>query len=152
MFEQFIREQQYLKGVSPRTIQWYRESFKWRGSPNADLKDFVIGMRQKGLKPGSCNNRIRAVNAYLRWLITQKADDSKPHLCWYVLDENNKVVRTKCMYEADAFLSNPRRIVKQETVADKYRVSTVFLGLNHEYWFATPESVAFANSPADGLE
>jgi integrase/recombinase XerD len=25
-------------------------------------------MREKGLKPSSCNNRIRAVNAYLQWL------------------------------------------------------------------------------------
>lgn len=32
-----------------------------------DLTDFVIRMRQKGLLAASCNNRIRAVNAYLHW-------------------------------------------------------------------------------------
>ena len=71
MFEQFIRERQFLHNVSPRTIEWYRESFKWLNVPDpnkADLKSFVIRMREKGLKPSSCNNRIRAVNAYLEWL------------------------------------------------------------------------------------
>jgi len=71
MFEKFIKERQYLQNVSPRTIQWYRESFKWLVEPaptQSDLKAFVIRMREKGLKASSCNNRIRAVNAYLQWL------------------------------------------------------------------------------------
>ena len=33
-FEQFIRERQYLHNVSPRTIQWYREAFKWLRIPD----------------------------------------------------------------------------------------------------------------------
>ncbi|HVO64015.1 MAG TPA: hypothetical protein VMT53_24040 [Terriglobales bacterium] len=48
-FEAFIRERQYLGNVSPRTIQWYRESFKWLGTPPTDertLKAFVIRMRE----------------------------------------------------------------------------------------------------------
>jgi integrase/recombinase XerD len=48
MFEQFIKERQYLQNVSPRTVEWYRESFKWLGEPqpnNAQLKAFVIRMR-----------------------------------------------------------------------------------------------------------
>jgi integrase/recombinase XerD len=67
MFAQFIKERQYLANVSPATLRWYAESFKWLGSPDADLKEFVIRMREKGLKATSCNNRIRAVNAYLKW-------------------------------------------------------------------------------------
>jgi hypothetical protein len=58
MFEQFIKERQYLQNVSPRTIQWYQESFKWLDNPNpnkAELKQFVILMREKGLKVSSCN-------------------------------------------------------------------------------------------------
>jgi integrase/recombinase XerD len=69
-FEQFIRERQYLQNVSPRTIQWYREAFKWLDDEQPDqqaLKMFVIRMRERGLKASSCNNRIRAVNAYLNW-------------------------------------------------------------------------------------
>jgi integrase/recombinase XerD len=71
MFEEFIEERQYLQNVSPRTIEWYRESFKWliEPAPNqTQLKAFVIRMREKSLKPPGCNNRIRAVNAYLKWL------------------------------------------------------------------------------------
>ena len=68
MFEKFCKERQYLTNVSPRTIGWYRESFKWLGVENpteSDLKSFVLRMRELKLKPLSCNNRIRAVNAYL---------------------------------------------------------------------------------------
>lgn len=70
-FEQFIRERIYLKNVSPRTVEWYRESFKWLVKfplTEAGLKEFVIAMRQSGLKPVSCNGRIRVANAFLKWL------------------------------------------------------------------------------------
>jgi integrase/recombinase XerD len=70
-FEQFIKERIYLKNVSPRTVEWYREAFKWLGKfPLTDdgLKEFVIAMRQAGLKPVSCNGRIRVANAFLKWL------------------------------------------------------------------------------------
>jgi hypothetical protein len=69
-FEQFIREKTYLVSVSPRTVEWYRQSFKWLAleSPtDEDLKSFVIRMREAGLKPSATNNRIRAVNSYLKW-------------------------------------------------------------------------------------
>jgi integrase/recombinase XerD len=70
VFEQFIQERQYLHNVSPQTVVWYRASFKWLGTESpteSDLKSFVLRMRAAGLKPSSCNNRIRAVSAYLRW-------------------------------------------------------------------------------------
>jgi integrase/recombinase XerD len=69
-FEQFIKERRYLQNVSERAVEWYNESLKWlrvQEPTDADLKDFVLRMREKGLKPSSCNNRIRAVNAYLKW-------------------------------------------------------------------------------------
>jgi integrase/recombinase XerD len=67
---QFIKERQYLSNVSPATLEWYRQSLHWLGTntpSDADLKDFVMRMREKGLKATACNNRIRAVNAYLKW-------------------------------------------------------------------------------------
>jgi integrase/recombinase XerD len=70
-FEKFVKERKYLQNVSPRTIEWYNESFKWLGNENPsedDLTDLVVRMREKGLSSASCNNRIRAVNAYLKWL------------------------------------------------------------------------------------
>jgi integrase/recombinase XerD len=69
-FSQFIKERQYLCNVSPATVEWYEQSLRWLGveSPSdAQLKSFVLRMREKGLKPTACNNRIRAVNAYLKW-------------------------------------------------------------------------------------
>ena len=69
-FEQFIKERQYLTNVSPATIEWYRQSLAWLGTESptdADLKSFVMRMREKGLKPSGCNCRIRAVNAFLKW-------------------------------------------------------------------------------------
>src|SRR5215471_2463332 len=69
MFEQFIKERQFLANVTPATIEWYRQSLAWLGIEalsDADLKAFVIRMREKGLKPSGCNCRIRAVNAYLK--------------------------------------------------------------------------------------
>src|SRR5688500_14098183 len=69
-FEQFIRERKYLQNVSPRTIDWYEACFKWLGRyelTDDGIKEFVIGMRQGGLKPISCNSRIRVANAYFRW-------------------------------------------------------------------------------------
>lgn len=47
-FEQFIKERQFISNVSPRTIQWYRESFAWLDNPeptNDELKALVIRMR-----------------------------------------------------------------------------------------------------------
>jgi integrase/recombinase XerD len=98
---QFIKERQYLSNVSPATVEWYKQSLRWLGTetPTADdLKAFVIRMRESGLKPTACNNRIRAVNAYLKWaglphrasklkepqciLPTFTAPQVKSLLCW----------------------------------------------------------------------
>lgn len=70
LFERFLKERKYLKNVAPTTIEWHTQSLRWLGveDPTPDnLNDFVMRMRDAGLKPISCNNRIRSVNAYLRW-------------------------------------------------------------------------------------
>jgi integrase/recombinase XerD len=69
-FEQFIRERQYIQGVTPATVHWYRQSFRLlpnEDPTDAELKDFIIAMRARGCKPSGCNCRARAVNAYLKW-------------------------------------------------------------------------------------
>jgi hypothetical protein len=33
-FEQFIKERQFISNVSPRTIEWYRESFQLLDTPD----------------------------------------------------------------------------------------------------------------------
>ena len=67
-FEHFSRERQYLRDVSPATVAWYKQGLHWLGTESrsgADLKDFVLPMRERGLKATGCKNRIRAVNAFL---------------------------------------------------------------------------------------
>jgi integrase/recombinase XerD len=69
-FQQFIRERQYLHNVSPRTIEWYENSFRWlpcETPSQQQLNETVVRMRERGLKPTGCNCAIRAINAYLRW-------------------------------------------------------------------------------------
>jgi integrase/recombinase XerD len=69
-FAEFLRERQYLQNVSNATLDWYRNAFKWLVSPspsNAELKDVVMRMRAKGLRPTGCNSSICAINSYLKW-------------------------------------------------------------------------------------
>jgi integrase/recombinase XerD len=85
-FQQFIRERQYLANVSPSTIEWYTNSLKWLPSESPtqeQLKDAVMRMREKGLKPSGCNCAIRAINAYLHWSSAgseRKCGPGCPHL------------------------------------------------------------------------
>jgi integrase/recombinase XerD len=77
-FEQFIRERQYLANVTPATIEWYKDSFKWlrTESPSQeDLKDAVMRMRAKGRKATGCNSAIQAFNTYAHW--AHAGSDSK---------------------------------------------------------------------------
>lgn len=69
-FDQFLKERLYLQNVSQRTVEWYRQAFAWLCTEEPtqdDLTRMVVAMRERGLKATSVNNRVRAVNAYLRW-------------------------------------------------------------------------------------
>jgi len=69
-FEQFIQERIYLHNVSPRTVDWYKQTFHWLEKyplTEQGLKQLVIAMREAGLQAISCNSRIRCINAYLKW-------------------------------------------------------------------------------------
>lgn len=69
-FTKFTRERRYLHNVSPATVSWYTHALKWLPSETptqAELKDTVLRMREKGLKETGCNAAIRAINAYLHW-------------------------------------------------------------------------------------
>jgi hypothetical protein len=55
-FEQFLRERTYIHTVTPGLIG------------KADLQHFVVHLRQRGVRPVTCNTWIRALNAFCRWL------------------------------------------------------------------------------------
>ena len=97
---QFIKERQYLSNVSPATVEWYTQSLHWLGTESptsAELKGFVLRMREKGLKATACNCRIRAVNAYLKWagssLRVPKLKEPEFILPTFTLDQVHRLTR-----------------------------------------------------------
>jgi integrase/recombinase XerD len=69
-FEQYFREKRYLANVTPATIEWYRNSLRWLRTDTPtqdDLKDAVMRMREKKLKPTGVNSAIQALNTYTHW-------------------------------------------------------------------------------------
>lgn len=82
-FENFLRERIYLHNVTPKTAEWYRNVWGvlqrwWRTLPadsrdrsaftRTDLQEFVVHLRERGVKPVSCNCYLRGLNAFCRWL------------------------------------------------------------------------------------
>jgi integrase/recombinase XerD len=78
LFESFVKDRRYGKGVSVRTEGWYRQS--WHAfqdalsgaSPEAlsksDFVPVIEGLCSRGVSPITINTYARAINAFLRWL------------------------------------------------------------------------------------
>ena len=86
LFQQFLRERKYIQNVTPATCEWYECAWTAFGgsrasaperSPSAalitktDLQHFVVHLRERGVRPVTCNTWIRALNAFCRWLHDQ---------------------------------------------------------------------------------
>ena len=72
LFQQFIDERRYLKGVSPATVEWYRYSFlaferRCDEITKPKLRSPVVDMVKSGLSACSVNDYIRCMNAFLVW-------------------------------------------------------------------------------------
>jgi len=85
-FQQFLRERTYIHNVTSKTLSWYDTAWKpfnrsRSTSPSqpasaplisrTDLQSFVVYLRERGVKPVSCNTWLRALNAFCRWLHEQ---------------------------------------------------------------------------------
>jgi hypothetical protein len=71
MFEQFIQERVYLKGVSPKTVISYGCAFKaFAGATETKpaMMQRICELREKGISPISVNCYLRHLKAYLRWM------------------------------------------------------------------------------------
>jgi hypothetical protein len=81
LFQQFLRERTYINNVTTATREWYESAWKAfkaahasapgrpASSPlisKADLQQFVVHLRERGVKPVSCNCWLRAMNAFSR--------------------------------------------------------------------------------------
>jgi integrase/recombinase XerD len=86
LFTDFLRERIYLKNVTTKTRAWYESAWKafqasrvegqdhnstGSGISRADLTRFVVHLRERGVRPVSCNSWLRAMNAFCRWLYEQ---------------------------------------------------------------------------------
>jgi len=79
-FDQFLRERRYLKNVSADTLDWYTTAWAtFRRAPidqpaeaaaftRQHLEAFVVSLRDRGIRPVTCNTWIKALNAFCRWL------------------------------------------------------------------------------------
>ena len=78
LFDQFLKERTYLKNVTDRTLVWYRVAFKNYAAvtaheavalpTKATLQHFVVTLRERGIKPVTCNTYVGAMNAFCGWL------------------------------------------------------------------------------------
>ncbi len=78
LFEIFIKERRYGKGVSVRTEGWYRQSWQafrevLNGSSpesisKSDFSPVIETLCRRGVSPITINTYARAINAFLRWL------------------------------------------------------------------------------------
>ena len=81
LFDQFLRERVYVNNITRATREWYECAWKAFSATvhhrslaaitKADLQHFVISLRERGVKPVSCNTWLRALNAFCRWLYEQ---------------------------------------------------------------------------------
>jgi site-specific recombinase XerD len=80
LLRQFLRERKYLRNVSPQTIEWYETAWKaFRDSATSCLTDpaslnrshleqFIYALRDRGVRPITCNTWPKALNAFCCWL------------------------------------------------------------------------------------
>jgi len=94
LFEQYVQERVYLKGVTPQTVIWIRQSLK-RFDGALDSKqtvlDRIIELKNRGLSNVSVNTALRCVNAYFSWLHTEHG---QPALRIPRLKEEQKILAT----------------------------------------------------------
>ena len=82
LWQQFLRERNYVHNVTISTREWSESAWKAFTSAailtpdsaaitRADLQRFVVHLRERGVRPVSCDTRIRALDAFCRWLHEQ---------------------------------------------------------------------------------
>ena len=88
LFRQFSREKQFIRNVSPRTLEAYQ--WAWKAfAPALSGKDHVSkpdvlrrieGLRSWSLSPVTVNTYVRSVNASCRWLFEEGYTTSVPFI------------------------------------------------------------------------
>lgn len=72
LFEQFLREKNYLANLQPRTLDIYQQTFnryfRNMGKSKSSVQECVIQMKERGLADTTINIAIRNINSFLTWL------------------------------------------------------------------------------------
>jgi integrase/recombinase XerD len=78
LIDQFLKERRFLKNVTDATLVWYRVAFTNYTSviaadaaplpTKATLQEFVLRLRERGIRPVTCNTYLGAMNAFCAWL------------------------------------------------------------------------------------
>jgi hypothetical protein len=65
----FIAERKYLHNVTKKTLVWYNCSFRAFENciTEADYKNRIVQLRERGVSAISVNTYLRCINAYLNW-------------------------------------------------------------------------------------
>jgi hypothetical protein len=68
-FADFIKHRKYFVCVSPATLDWYEHCFRWipESPSQADLRNAVIAMRERGLKPTGISKQLIRGNPHSGW-------------------------------------------------------------------------------------
>lgn len=101
MFDQFLQERVYLKGISPETQRFYqgvRVAFQpiLAEPTKAGAFACIQRLRDKGVKPISINSYLCGFNAYLHWKLGtgEKCSPQCGHLRIPRLKEEQKIIAT----------------------------------------------------------
>jgi integrase/recombinase XerD len=143
LFDRFLQERTYLKGVSPETLRYYRwvhRAFQpiLSNPTNAGMLGCIQKLLSDGVSPISVNTYLRAFKAYLRWLQTEGY--LREAFKVQFLKTEAKVLATLSADQIKRLLEfRPRGInyTRTHTAAmlmldGGYRISEV-LGLQHEH-------------------
>jgi site-specific recombinase XerD len=73
LFDRFLQERTYLKGVSPETLRyyrWVRRAFSpiLQQPTKAGMLECITKLLADGVSPTSVNTYLRGLKAYVRWL------------------------------------------------------------------------------------
>lgn len=115
LFSQFIREKQFLSGISPRTVKAFidckRAYLRTVGDelPNKlNIKDFLIKLQESGISISTVNYYVRTLNSFLSWMFENEMTEEKLRL--KPLKEPEKSVKTFTDEQLKALVSwKPQR-------------------------------------------
>jgi site-specific recombinase XerD len=143
LFDRFLQERTYLKGVSPETLRyykWVRRAFQaiLANPTKQGMLDCVQKLLAEGVSAISVNTYLRGLKAYIRWL--QAEGHTKEIFKVQFLTTEQKILATLTSDHIRSLISfKPRGVneARAHMVAllildGGYRISEV-LGLMHEH-------------------